>query len=319
MRFRAPLALLFAVLFALPGCSKDEKKSEATTESKAEAKAKQKGDDDDGEKKPKKKKNKADDDEEKPAAKGDDQATDTDKKKLEAKGGDDDPSAVPGPRSKAPTRAEMDAATHLEVEGAKDLGCDVRMVREWLEIACRGSAAKAPTYVAVTKGKTKDTLIATIPGTSMSVLTPYEPGVELEATFYWADKTRKLTLAKWELKKKLPEIVATLVDAKEKGISSDEAAGKHYCYCKAASGGGACAGKVGGNMPCFRTYWADCKKLVQCVSGDASAAPKCLPGEVLVGGGTSCAKDCTKDGKCPARLECQPVEGGKKACGEPVD
>jgi hypothetical protein len=315
MRFRAPLVVLFAVLFAVPACSKDDKKSETTTESKSEAKDKKKGDDDDGEKKPKKKKKKADDEEDKPQAKDGDDGKD----EPAAKGGDDDPSAVPGPRSKAPTRAEMDAADHLEVEGAKELGCDVRMVREWLEIACRGSAAKAPTYLAVTKGKSKDTLLATIPGTSMSVLTPYEPGIELEATFYWADKSRKLALAKWELKKKRPERVATLVDAKEKGLSADEAAGKHYCYCRAASGSGACTGKVGGNLPCFRTYWADCKKLVQCASGDASAPPKCLPGEVLVGGGTSCAKDCAKDGKCPAGLECQPVDGGGKACGQPVD
>jgi hypothetical protein len=310
MRSRSPLVLLLAALVAAPvACSKDDKKPESKTEATEDKKASKKGDDgdDDDAKKAKKKKSKKDD-----GDKGDEKGDEQGAKKDD---GEDDPSAVPGPRSKAPSKAELDAAPDLAVDGAKDLGCETRMVREWLQIACRGSGAKAPTFVEVTKGKTKDTLVATIPGSSMSVKTPYEPGVELEATFYWGDKAKKLVLAKWPLKKKRPDPIGSLNDATGKGLTPEMAAAKAYCACKVSTGGLKCdADFDGGSVDCFRTYWADCSKLVQCTNGEPGVWPTCLPGFVNAGIGGGCAKDCAKDPKCPAGTKCEDAPTGKKAC-----
>ncbi len=316
MRMRPSLPLLLVALVAAPAaCSKDEKKAESKTEAKEDKSAKKgaKDEDEDGAKKPKKKSKKAADDD-------GDQADDKGAKPDEAKpakkdDAEDDPSAVPGARSKAPTKAELDAAPDLAVDGAKELGCETRMVREWFQIACRGSGAKAPTFVEVTKGKTKDTLVATIPGSSMSVKTPYEPGVELEATFYWGDQSKKLVMAKWPLKKKRPDPIGALSDSPEKGLSPEKAAGKAFCACKVATGGLKCdADFDGGSVDCFRTYWADCSKLVQCTNGEPGIWPTCLPGFVNATVGGACAKDCAKDPKCPKGTSCQDAPTGKKAC-----
>ena len=309
MRSRSSLVLLLAVLVsAPPACSKDEKKSpaEAKKDDKVDKADKKSDPDGDDDKKAKKKKPRKDDDADKPAKPGDD---------APAKPGDDDPDAVPGPRSKPPTKAELDAAPDLAVDGAKDLGCETRMVREWFQIACRGAGAKAPTFVEVTKGKTKDTLLATIPGVSMSVKTPYEPGVELEATFYWGDAAKKLVMAKWPLKKKRPDPIGAMSDAPGKGLSPDKAAGKAYCACKVATGGQKCdEGYDGGSVDCFRTYWADCAKLVQCTNGEPGVWPTCLPGFVNAGLNGGCAQDCSKGAKCPKGTQCGDTPTGKKAC-----
>lgn len=313
MRLRSSFVLILAALVAAPvACSKDDRKTEAKEDKTAEKKG-EKADDDDA-KKAKKKSKKDDGDD---GDKAGDKAAKKDDDESDKKGdGEDDPSAVPGTRSKAPTKAELDAAPDLGVDGAKDLGCETRMVREWFQIACRGSGAKAPTFVEVTKGRSKDTLVATIPGSSMSVKTPYEPGVELEATFYWGDKAKKLVLAKWPLKKKRPEAIGTMSDSSEKGLSPDNAAGKAYCSCKVATGGLKCdADYEGGSADCFRTYWADCAKLVQCTNGEPGVWPTCLPGFVNAGINGACGQDCAKDAtKCPKGMKCEDTPTGKRAC-----
>ena len=307
MRVRASIGLLLLAVVVSAGCSKDDKKSEAATASKDESKADDKAAADDDSAKKKHKKKHADDGEANETANtgGDEPA-----------GNDDDPSAVPGARSKVPTKAEMDAADDVAIDGAKELGCETRMVREWIQIACRGSGAKAPTYVEVTKGKTKDTLVATIPGVSMSVKTPYEPGVELEATFWWGDSAKKLTLAKWPLKKKRPVPIGALSDAGS-GLSPEKAAWKHYCACKTTTGGAKCDDATGeGSTDCFRTYWADCAKMVQCQNGEPGVWPTCLPGHVNAGLNGACAQDCSKGAKCPKGKTCQDTPTGKRACLE---
>jgi hypothetical protein len=317
---RTPTVLvLISLALVATGCPKDEKKSEASTASKDEKADDSKKDDD---AKGKKKAKKGDDDDKK----GDDKKADDDdkggddKKSAGAKVNDaDDPSAVPGTRSKAPTKAEVDAAPDVAVEGAKELGCETRMVREWFQIACRGQGAKAPTFVVVDKGKTKDTLVATIPGVSMSVKTPYEPGAEpLEATFYWADKAQTLKMEKWTLKKARPETLGKMTASTDKGLTSEKAAYKHYCACKAASGAIKCDNEdENGNVDCFRTFWADCGKMVACQNMEPGVVPTCLPGFVNAGiSGAICAKDCAKDAKCPKGQSCQDTLGGKKACME---
>lgn len=300
---RTSIALvLLSLAFVAAGCAKEEKKSESTSASSDQA-ADDEGskDDDKGGKKKKPKKSAGDD-----------------KKPVGAKVNEhDDPSAVPGERSKAPTKQELDAAPDVAVEGAKELGCEARMVREWFQIACRGSGAKAPTYVVVTKGKTKETLVATIPGVSMSVKSPYEPGGEaLEATFYWADKAQTLTMEKWELKKQRPEPIGKLSASSEKGLAPEKAAYKHYCECKAKSGALKCEGELeNGNVDCFRSFWADCGKMVACQHMEPGVIPTCLPGFVNAGiSGAICAEDCSKDGKCPKGSSCETAPTGKRAC-----
>lgn len=100
-----------------------------------------------------------------------------------------------GKRSPTPTVAEWDQAAEIDVTGAKALGCETKMVREWLRVSCRDTndTGGKPTNVELVKGGKVDTY-RYVKGAITSLVTPFVVGVHTEARFSWSDKARTLVV-----------------------------------------------------------------------------------------------------------------------------
>lgn len=102
-----------------------------------------------------------------------------------------------GSRSKVPTVAEWNAQTaQVKVAGAPELGCETKVVREWLRVSCRKSHPSRGTAegVVVTRGDTHQHEHHTFSDEGIaSLVMRFEPGVDLEAVFRFTAVTYKFT------------------------------------------------------------------------------------------------------------------------------
>lgn len=322
MRTRSVALLLVATALAAStfvACSKDEKKPEKTASAEEKKKsASVEGDDEakpEAKKKKKKKAEEADDDqsdEKKPKA--------DEKAEKTAEKSDDDESAVPGKRTAMPSKKEFDDTSDAKLDGLDATACQARVVREWIRITCRtkNPSGGTPVDIKVVKGSVPGTsavALGTTPNVVTSLVTPYEPGTDLEATFYWTDKAQTLTL-KWPLKKKMPEPLGAFTASTEKGKTQAAAQDDRLCDCEKSlkQPKKFCGEKDIANPDCDYSFRNDCKKLVSCNSGEIM--PICPFGTALSGPGLNhCLKLCkgATDKSCPGKQFCAEM-GDKWVC-----
>ena len=102
------------------------------------------------------------------------------------------PSEIVAGVSKPPTHGEWENAPHVQHTQAKHLGCDLKMVREWLQCTCRpggdwqGTAGGKFGYseAKITQGHDSETFLFTdAHKTSSSVMSSVRPGRHVEALF----------------------------------------------------------------------------------------------------------------------------------------
>jgi hypothetical protein len=110
------------------------------------------------------------------------------------------PADIPAARSKVPTVAEWNAVPReISVARSTPLGCETKMVREWLRVSCRKDLAqpgydKLPQSITDQTGKTADTYTMEKPGQLTSVVTPVLRGRTYRAKFHWETKTQTLVV-----------------------------------------------------------------------------------------------------------------------------
>jgi hypothetical protein len=117
------------------------------------------------------------------------------------------PSAVE--RSAVPTLEEWNAMkTEVTVKGSSALGCETKMVREYLRVSCRGKndTGGTPTQLRITRGGAQ---AMTFVGKNVtSLVTPFVEGTELAVDFSWTDKSHRLEVS-WPRRTPRPIVVGT--------------------------------------------------------------------------------------------------------------
>jgi hypothetical protein len=228
--------------------------------------------------------------------------------------------ARPG-RSPMPTLAEWNAQQkEVTVKGSSALGCETKIVREYLRVSCRGKndSGGTPTGVVIKKGGRGEAFAYVGAGVT-SLVVPFVEGIDFEADFSWTDKSHPLVV-KWAKGAPRPQIVGTFEGAKSPldKASSDAALAERLCAChKKVTGEATCESMIGGANPdCDRTYGSNCEMLLACSRGEPGAMPRCQPGYINAGIGF-CAKECGPGkGDCPAGSTCEESYGGRQACIE---
>ena len=116
-------------------------------------------------------------------------------------------SAAPGPESKTgiptegtskpPTVAEWEAVGEITVRHSTPLGCETKLVREWLRVSCR-TTSKGPYLIQGVKrtgGKDFGGIPPFVKKDVASIVTQVKKGIDAEYTFDWGNFTRKLVVA----------------------------------------------------------------------------------------------------------------------------
>lgn len=212
-------------------------------------------------------------------------------------------------RSPVPQLNEWAAVKEVTVKGSSSLGCETKMVREWLRVSCRGknSTGGTPTSVVVLKGRRSDTFTYASGGVT-SLVAPFEDGADIEATFSWTNVSHKL-VARWPRGSAKPVVVGTF-----EGASSplDNKACLE-CYEEADEVAAKSQGKV-------------CCTPPPCQSASHCSGKKCCVGPL----GGMCMSNCdmvnttptcSTDAECPTaygtKLVCRPHPSGVKNCQSP--
>ena len=101
-----------------------------------------------------------------------------------------------GGHSAVPTLDEWNGVGEVTVKGSSALGCETKMVREWVRISCRGKSADGgkPTGVTVDRGdKNKGDVFKFVSGGVVSLVYPFVDGTDFQATFTWSDGVHPMT------------------------------------------------------------------------------------------------------------------------------
>ncbi len=208
------------------------------------------------------------------------------------------PVSVPG-RSPVPTTAEWDATKEVGVRGSGALGCETKVVREWLRIACRGKndSGGTPTTIKTLKGvRSGEAFVFTGAGATSLVL-PYLEGIAAEFVFSWTDKSHKLTLS-WPKGAPRPLLLGVFEGA---ASPLDAAAvGKPSC------------GEIY-NGDCERSFKGDCQAIIECSRGEPGRMPSCLRG-TRMGPFNTCYKECKTASDCAGGTECATDWGEPFVC-----
>ncbi len=115
-----------------------------------------------------------------------------------AMGPDGLPAEIPATRSPVPTVAEWAAVTReISVRRSSPLGCETKMLREWLRVSCRGKndVGGTPLAVKALGGCTSDTYTFGSGGIT-SLVTPILRGRSCDASFSWSHGGALLNI-KW--------------------------------------------------------------------------------------------------------------------------
>lgn len=111
-------------------------------------------------------------------------------------------------RSSVPTLAEWNAQTReVTVTGSSALGCETKMVREWLRVSCRGTNAVRgrPTGVTVLSGNTgKGEFFTFAKGDVASLVFPFVEGTNVTAKFDFTQGAHVLT-SQWPMGAPMPQ------------------------------------------------------------------------------------------------------------------
>lgn len=103
----------------------------------------------------------------------------------------------PNGRSAVPKLDEWNAASEVIVKGAKPLGCETKMVREWLRVSCRGKNGTGgePKAVTLTKGGGKGDTFTFAANKVSSLVCPFVDGTDIRAEFEWSDSKKTLVVS----------------------------------------------------------------------------------------------------------------------------
>lgn len=218
------------------------------------------------------------------------------------------PSAVaaaklPAGRTPMPTLDEWNTQRkEVTVKGSSALGCETKIVREYLRVACKGKndSGGTPKTVQVTKGGRGEVLTFAAPGVA-TLIVPFVEGIFLEAVFSWTDKSYKLGVI-WPKGSKQPVVVGVFEGAASPLDSAAKGDGPKLCECyKKLTKLSTCDDLMGAaDADCDRTYGSDCQPLLECARGEPGRPPRCLPGFSNFGAAMRCAKECTSDADCAA-------------------
>jgi hypothetical protein len=126
-------------------------------------------------------------------------------------------SASPDGASAPPTREEWDAAPEVNVTGSSALACDTKRVREWVGVFCgrTNDSGGTPMKAKLDKAETlhpgapaeqrKDVKITSFVGET-ALVARFVAGTDVEATFSWTDKQKRLVLW-WPADKPEPKLL----------------------------------------------------------------------------------------------------------------
>ncbi len=211
-------------------------------------------------------------------------------------------------RSAIPSFREWDEQKReVMVKGSSALGCETKMVREYLRVTCKGKndSGGAPAGIKMVRGSREAQSFAAVG--VISLILPVVEGTNFEAIFSWSDRSHPFTI-KWPKGTKIPAVVGVFEGAKsplDRGSGSLEA---KLCEChKKTLGKATCDELLGAaDEDCDRTWGHDCSMLLACSRGEPGAMPACRPGWVAGPPSGHCFQLCGA-GKppCPAGLTCQ--------------
>lgn len=104
-----------------------------------------------------------------------------------AMGPDGLPVEIPAPGSTPPTVAEWNAVTkEVTVKGSSALGCETKMLREWLRVSCNKKGTKTPTGVKTESSGGQQAYVGLF-GTTASAVVQVVKGKDYSARYEWDD------------------------------------------------------------------------------------------------------------------------------------
>ena len=200
-----------------------------------------------------------------------------------------------------PSAAEWRAVGEVTVKGSTALGCETKMVREWVRVSCSGTndSGGTPTRVAVQRGGGPGTFVHSAPGLT-SLVVPYVEDTHFAAVLSWTDKSHVLRLD-WAKGGPKPHIIGVFEGAASP-LSQRTAT---------------CAGKT--RCPVAKPICAITPGGPRCVAMDSAEYQSVPPSKRL---GCAHQSDCLGGDACffpwaedaPLRTLCGPYAGGNVVC-----
>lgn len=230
--------------------------------------------------------------------------------------------ALPPGRSSVPTLDEWNATTkEVTVKGSSALGCETKMIREYLRVLCRGKndTGGVPKHIVLQKGIVENHIF--VDREIVSLVVPYVEGINATFVFTWSDTTHPFVL-KWPRGTAKPAIIGTFEGAKSPldGTAIDLELVKRCQGVYGFSDGDFPPEDIWAlmslNKYCLSTYRNDCSKLKDCNFGEPGAPVKCPSDRVPVLQWL-CLERCNPDGSCPSGSTCErDNESGISVCVE---
>jgi hypothetical protein len=98
------------------------------------------------------------------------------------------PVVIPPPGSRPPSVAEWNGVQReVRVQGSSALGCETKMLREWLRVSCRARPGQMPPVSVSTVSHGGQQHYPGMYGTTASLVVQVVPGKPYRASYRWAD------------------------------------------------------------------------------------------------------------------------------------
>ncbi|HNZ25554.1 MAG TPA: WD40 repeat domain-containing protein [Polyangiaceae bacterium] len=222
------------------------------------------------------------------------------------------------PSTAVPTLAEWNASRVLGFAGSAAMGCEARLVREWMRVSCRGASASGvmPERVEV-QGANRNTFVHAGKGV-VSFVVPLPEGRTVTAWVMWSDARERLRLRRNAGVRGGFDTLPMLLQDDERVVR-----GQRLCTCERESHGErkACSvadalamqGVQSANPDCYRTYSSQCQALVECNRGEPGRLPGCPENTWLFF--HHCHPKCTQgSSSCPIGTTCNHLYEDKWGC-----
>lgn len=231
------------------------------------------------------------------------------------------PTSLPPGRTALPTVEEWKAMTkEVTVKGSSALGCETKMIREYLRISCRGKndTGGTPKHVTLQKGMVENHMY--VDHGIVSLVVPYVEGINVRFVFTWSDTAHPLEL-KWPRGAPKPIVLGVFEGAKSPldGTAIDkELVGR--CKKELSDRYGDLSDDglwelLSLNKNCLATYRTDCKKLDECTMGEPSAPARC-PSNTKQILSNVCIPRCDANRRCSNGATCSDDGEGNFLCFE---
>jgi len=155
----------------------------------------------------------------------------------------------------------------MDAADLRRFGCMAQQLREWLRLDC-----KASTMAVDVQGRAEPLVLNTVDGAT--VVAAVQEGDRFQVRIF--GKHNGVLRIDWPLGE--PELTSLLQDAPTKREAPTSTVPENVlCEChRQVTGATDCLGLYGAaSEPCAKTYGSDCRALLACARGDASAAPIC--------------------------------------------